>query len=256
MEWFVATLRGYPELAVFLVVALGALIGKVKLGSANLGTVTGALFAGLVVGQLNIPVAGAAKAILYLLFLVGNGYSIGPQFFRSLKGEGVRYLALAVVQSSAGLLGAVIMARFLHLDVGMAAGLLSGALTQSPAIGTASETINALPLPQDQRALLIAHVAIADALTYLFGTVGVIWFVSLIAPKLLRINLKTEAKKLEAELHIDHLRPGLLSTYTHSRCVPTASVTLPWPVKGCVILKLPIPVSDSTSSRFGAVKRF
>jgi putative transport protein len=214
VNWLVPILRQYPELAVFLVVGLGALIGRVKLGSVSLGTVTGALFAGLVVGQLNIPVASSAKAILYLLFLVGNGYSIGPQFFRSLKGEGIRYLALAVVQCGAGLIGCVVIARLLNLDVGMAAGLLSGALTQSPAIGTASETISALPLPQDQRTLLIAHVAIGDALTYLFGTAGTIWFLSLIAPKLMRIDLAGEAKKLESELHIDHSRSGLLSTYT------------------------------------------
>lgn len=214
MNWFVEILRRYPELAVFLVVGLGAVIGKLKLGSVSLGTVTGALFAGLLVGQLNIPVAGPAKAILYLLFLVGNGYSIGPQFFRSLKGEGLRYLALAGFQCSVGLVGVIAMARLLHLDVGMAAGLLSGALTQSPAIGTASETINALALPQDQRALLVAHVAIGDALTYLFGTAGTIWFLSMIAPKLLGINLATEAKKLEAELHIDAVGSGLLSTYS------------------------------------------
>jgi putative transport protein len=214
VNWLAGTLRHYPEVAVFLVIALGALIGKIKLGGVSFGTVTGALFAGLLVGQLNIPVAGSAKAILYLLFLVGNGYSIGPQFFRSLKGEGIRYLALAVFQCVAGLVGAVVMARMLHLDVGMAAGLLSGALTQSPAIGTASETISALPLPQDQRTLLIAHVAIGDALTYLFGTAGTIWFLSLIAPKLLRINLAGEAKKLEDQLHIDHSRSGILSTYT------------------------------------------
>ena len=212
--WLVQTLRQYPELAVFLVVGLGALIGKIKLGSVSLGTVTGALFAGLLVGQMAIPVAGTAKSILYLLFLVGNGYSIGPQFFRSLKGEGIRYLALAVVQCCAGLLGAVVMSRLLHLDPGMAAGLLSGALTQSPAIGTASETINALPLPEAQRTLLVAHVAIGDALTYLFGTAGTIWFLSLLAPKLLRINLADEAKKLEAQLHVGESQSGLLSTYT------------------------------------------
>ena len=206
MNWVAQTLRQYPELAVFLVVALGALVGKLKLGSVSLGTVTGSLFAGLVVGQLNIPVAGTAKAILFLLFLVGNGYSIGPQFFRSLKGEGMRYLALALFQCTAGLIGVVVMARMLHLDVGMSAGLLSGALTQSPAIGTASETISALPLPQDQRTLLIAHVAIADALTYLFGTAGVVAFLSLIAPKLLGINLAAEAKKLETQLHIERTR--------------------------------------------------
>jgi putative transport protein len=125
----------------------------------------------------------------------------------------VRYLTLAGFQCAAGLAGAVIVARMLHLDVGMAAGLLSGALTQSPAIGTASETINALPLPLDQRTLLVAHVAIGDALTYLFGTAGTIWFLSLIAPKLLRIDLAGEAKKLESRLHIDKPGEGMLSTY-------------------------------------------
>lgn len=214
MNWFVSILRQYPEFAVFLVVALGALIGRVKLGSLTLGTVTGSLFAGLLVGQMSIPIAGTAKAILYLLFLVGNGYSIGPQFFRSLKGEGIRYMGLAVVQCGAGLLGAVVMARLLKLDIGLGAGLLCGALTQSPAIGTASETISALGLPEDQRTLMIAHIAIADALTYLFGTAGTIWFLSLIAPKLLRIDLKAEAEKLEDTLHIGHSPSGVLSTYT------------------------------------------
>ena len=214
MNWIATVLRQYPEVAVFLVIALGALVGKVKLGSVSLGTVTGSLFAGLLVGQLHIPVAGSAKAILFLLFLLGNGYSIGPQFFQSLKGEGLRYLLLAILQCVAGLVGAVVMARFLHLDAGLAGGMLSGALTQSPAIGTASETISALSLPQQQRDLLIAHVAIGDALCYIFGTAGTIWFLSLLAPRLLRINLTDEAHKLEAELHIDAAGSGYLSTYT------------------------------------------
>jgi putative transport protein len=213
MNWHAEFLRRYPEIAVFLVVGLGALIGKIKLGGISIGGVTGSLFAGLVIGQLNVPVAPAAKGILYLLFLVANGYSIGPQFFRSLNREGLRYFALAGVQCSVGLAAAIAMARLLHLDIGLGAGLLSGALTQSPAIGTASEAISALHLPQAQKDLLIAHVAIGDALTYLFGTAGVIWFLSLLAPKLLRIDLQGEARKLEADLHMDQ-SADFLSTYT------------------------------------------
>ncbi len=86
-------------------------------------------------------------------------------------------------------------------------------MTQSPAIGTATEAIAALPLPQEQRTILAAHVAIGDALTYLFGMAGSIWFLSLIAPKILRINLVEEAKKLEAQLHVDNSRPDVRSTY-------------------------------------------
>src|SRR3954463_4237400 len=110
MDWIAGTLRRYPEMAVFLVIGLGSLMGRLRLGSLSIGTVTGSLFAGLLVGQLNIPVAGSAKAILFLLFLLANGYSIGPQFVRSLRGEGIRYLALASVQCIAGLAGSVVMA--------------------------------------------------------------------------------------------------------------------------------------------------
>jgi putative transport protein len=188
MDWAVGVLRHYPELAVFLVLGLGAWIGGVKLGGVNLGTPTGALFVGLLVGQLEIPVSGTAKSVLFMLFLVGNGYSIGPQFFRSLRGDGVRLSALAVVQATVGLAISIVVASALGLDVGLAAGLLSGALTQSPAIGTASEAIMALPLPEAERERLVGHVAIGDALCYVFGTFGTIWFLSRYAPRLLKID--------------------------------------------------------------------
>lgn len=213
MDWAVGVLRHYPELAVFLVLGLGAWVGGVKLGGVNLGTPTGALFVGLVVGQLEIPVSGTAKSVLFMLFLVGNGYSIGPQFFRSLRGDGLRFLALAVFQATVGLAISIVVASALGLDVGLSAGLLSGALTQSPAIGTASEAIMALPLPEAERERLVGHVAIGDALCYVFGTFGTIWFLSRFAPRLLKIDLAVESRALEEELGVTRDRVGLLSGY-------------------------------------------
>src|SRR5512138_454259 len=108
---------------------------------------------------------------------------------------------------------AYVVARVLELDSGFAAGLLSGALTESPAIGTASEAIRALPIDAAQADKLVAHVAVADALCYVFGTLGVILFCSHVGPWLLRADLKAEARKVEDELGLDRERPGISSAW-------------------------------------------
>lgn len=207
------TLRRYPELAIFLTVGVGFWIGKVRFGSVTLGAVTGALFAGLVIGQFDIAISPTAKSVLFLLFLFANGYAVGPQFLTGLKRDGLKPLLLTAVQCVTGLAVCVLFARLLGLDPGLAGGLLAGSLTQSPAIGTAGEAINALPLPEDVRQRLVARVAIGDALTYVFGTFGAIWFLSRIAPKLLGIDLREEAKALERSLGIKSDPQGILSAY-------------------------------------------
>jgi putative transport protein len=212
-EWFVSALRGNPELALFLAIGIGFWIGSFKFGSFSLGGVTGSLLAALLVGQLKVDVPGLVKTVLFMLFLFGTGYSVGPQFFRSLKGDGLRALAFTVVHCGAGLGVAYAMARLLGLDLGMSAGLLSGGLTQSAAIGTASEAIMSLPLPEAERQMLASHIAVADALTYLFGVVGPIWFLTSFAPRLMGIDLKTEAAALESKLGIKRAAPNVISAY-------------------------------------------
>lgn len=207
-------LRDYPELAIFLVLGLGYWLGSFKLGPITLGAVTGSLFAGLVIGQFDIEVSSTARSILFLLFLFGNGYAVGPQFFQSLRGDGAKALLLTVIQCTVALGVTVAFAKLLDLDVGMAGGLLTGSLTQSSALGAAVEAINGLPLPEAERLRLSAHVAIGDALTYLFGTLGAILFVSQIGPRLLGIDPRLEAQRLEADLGVKTKPPGLLSAYT------------------------------------------
>src|SRR4051794_14935396 len=128
-----AFLVRYPELAVYLTIALGYLIGRVKVAGISFGPVTGSLFAGLLIGQLaEIPIAGMAKSMLFVLFLFGIGYSVGPQFMQALKRDGLKPVLLAVVVGVTGLVAATAIAKLLALDPGYAAGLLSGALTESP----------------------------------------------------------------------------------------------------------------------------
>jgi putative transport protein len=144
-------LRGHPEIALFLTLAAGSLIGKIRIAGHDVGLVTGALFAGLIVGQLQVHIAAEIKTVFLLLFLFANGYLAGPQFFRALRSDGAKPLILTLVICLTGLGIVWLMARVMRLDPGFAAGLLSGALTQSAAIGTATEAIMALPLPLTER---------------------------------------------------------------------------------------------------------
>src|SRR5215203_5962668 len=177
LVWLEQFLVRYPELALFLVIAAGYWIGSFKLGAFSLGPVTGSLFAGLLVGQFApVPVSGMTKSFLFLLFLFGIGYSVGPQFMQALKRDGLKPVLL---------------------DPGFAAGLLSGALSHSAAMGTATDAVNGLPLPEADRARFVAHIAVADAVCYIFGYAGVIIFGTVITPALLKIDLRTEALKLE-----------------------------------------------------------
>ncbi len=214
MEWMQSFLVRYPELALFLVIGLGYWIGGFKFRGFGLGPVTGSLFAGIVVGQVaHVPVSGMTKSFLFLLFLFGIGYSVGPQFMQALKRDGAKPVLLAIVCNVTGLAAAIVVSRMLDLDPGFAAGLVSGALTESPAMGTATEAINALPLPEAERARLVAHVGVADAVCYLFGALGVIIFCSVIGPRLLGVDLKAEALALERELGIERSSPGVASVW-------------------------------------------
>jgi putative transport protein len=210
MEWLGHLFEKYPEMAVYLAIGVGYLIGGLKFRGAGIGAVTGSLLAGILVGNFfHVPVSDAAKSILFLLFLFGIGYSVGPSFFRSMKGSGWRWAVLGVFMPLVGLITAYAVARFLKLDLGFAAGLFSGALTESPAIGTASEAIRALAMPDQQKQDLISHIAVADAVCYIFGTAGLIWFCSSLGPKLLGINLKEESKKIESDLGIKRTKLGV-----------------------------------------------
>src|SRR5215475_9954924 len=183
MEWLSRLFEKYPEMGVYLAVGIGYLIGRLKFRGVGLGAVTGSLLGGIFLGNFfHVPVADQAKAMLFLLFLFGIGYSVGPSFFRNLKGDGWRWALLGVLVPVVGLLTGYAVALLLKLDPGYAAGLLSGSLTESPIIGTASEAIRALSASDEQKTQWIGHIAVADAICYIFGTLGVILCCSTFGP--------------------------------------------------------------------------
>src|SRR5882757_4661813 len=165
MEWLEKLFTKHPEMGVYLAVGIGYLFGRLKFRGVGLGVVTGSLLGGILIGNFfHVPVSDQAKSIVFLLFLFGIGYSVGPSFFQNLKGDGWRWAVRGVFVPVVGLVTAYTMARLLKLDPGYAAGMLSGSLTESPAIGTASEAISALSLPDELKQELISHVAVADAI--------------------------------------------------------------------------------------------
>ena len=200
MNWIVTTLRSYPEIAIFLALALGFAIGGLKFGKFSLGNVTGVLLAGVLIGQLNITISPNVKSVFFLMFLFAVGYSVGPQFFRGLKSDGLPQVYFAVILCVACLLSAFVAAKLAGYNIGQAAGLLSGACTISAVLGVASDSINQLGLPADQTKTLLDAMPVAYAVTYLFGTAGSAWFLASIGPKLLRVDLAKECAEYDAKM--------------------------------------------------------
>ena len=190
------SLRNNPELAIFLTLAAGFVIGRIRVGSFKLGNVVGTLIAGVLIGQLDITVDPTVKSVFFALFLFATGYKVGPQFFRGLRKSALPQVALTVVLCVTSLLTTVVAARLLGYDSGTAAGLMAGAFTESTVIGTASDTIDRLDLPAAEKTRLKNNIPVAYAVSYLVGTGFVVWFLSAAAPRLLRIDMKAESKKL------------------------------------------------------------
>lgn len=214
MAWLTPFMTQHAEIAVFLAIGLGYWIGQFKLKGVGFGPVTGSLIAGLVIGYFfHVPVSDTAKQLLFLLFMFGIGYSAGPGFIRGIQDGGWRWVAMGVVIPVTGVLTAYAVARTMNIELGYAAGMMSGGLTESPVIGTASEAIRSLPISDEEKTRLIQQIPVADALTYVFGTFGVIFFCSYIGPWIMRIDMKAEALKLEAEMGMERRTAGVSSAW-------------------------------------------
>ena len=205
MEWFANLLRHYPELAIFLTLAFGFWIGKFKIKKFTLGTVTSVLLVGVLIGQLHIDIGAPLKSVFFLMFLFAVGYSVGPQFFRGLKKEGLPQVLFAVVMCLFCLLAPFVLAKIMGYSAGEAAGLLAGSQTISAVLGVAEDTINQLGIPVADKTDMINVMPVAYAVSYIFGTAGSAWIMSDIAPRLLGgiESVKKACRELEAKMGSD-----------------------------------------------------
>jgi len=197
IEWFFATLRHYPEIAIFLALGLGYYFGGFTFKGIGLGSVTATLLAAVIIGQIGITISTPLKATVFLMFLFAVGYGVGPQFVRGVAKDGVPQALFSVVQCIFCLAVPVAIAKFVGYDLGYAAGLFAGSQTISASMGLATDAINRLGLPAEQAKAYLDSMPIAYAVSYIFGTVGSAIVIALVGPPLLRINLVKACKEYE-----------------------------------------------------------
>jgi putative transport protein len=199
IDWFFQTLRSYPEIAIFLSLALGYYFGSFTYKGLGLGAVTATLIAAVIIGQIGITISGPLKPTFFLMFLFAIGYGVGPQFVRGIAQDGVPQALFAAVVCVFCLAAAYVGAKVAGYDVGSAVGLYAGSQTISASMGLATDAINRLGLPADEAKKLLDSMPVAYAVTYIFGTVGSAIVLALLGPALLGIDLEEACKKYEEE---------------------------------------------------------
>src|SRR5271156_975878 len=199
INWFFQTLRSYPEIAIFLSLALGYYFGSFTYKGLGLGAVTATLIAAVIIGQIGITISGPLKPTFFLMFLFAIGYGVGPQFVRGIAQDGVPQALFAAVVCVFCLAAPYLCAKLAGYDVGSAVGLYAGSQTISASMGLATDAINRLGLPPDEAKKLLDAMPVAYAVTYIFGTVGSAIVLALVGPALLGIDLEAACKKYEAE---------------------------------------------------------
>src|SRR3954468_2600049 len=123
IDWFFATLKQYPEIAIFLALAIGYFFGKFTVKGIGLGSGSATLIAAVLIRQIGIPVNQPLKAFSFLMFLFAVGYGVGPQFVRGIASSGLPQAIFSVVQCVFSLGACVAVAKFAGYDLGYSAGL-------------------------------------------------------------------------------------------------------------------------------------
>lgn len=225
MEWLLETFRNNPSIPIFLTIGLGFWIGKLKYKTFSLGMVTSVLLVGVLVGQMNIPVPGPMKSVFFLLFLFAIGYSVGPQFFRALRGTGIKQVIFAVVMCVLCFGVTMGVALCFGYNAGEAAGLFAGSQTISAVIGVGDDTIRTLSASAADKQNWMDIVPVCYAVTYIFGTIGSAYILSYIGPAMLGGIKKVKAQTVELEksmndssvtsdpAYINALRPVVFRAY-------------------------------------------
>ncbi len=161
----------------FLILALGLLLGEMSICGLSLGT-AGVLFVALLFGHFNLSIPNGIGSFGLILFIYCVGISAGPSFFKSFASQGV---VLAKLSALTVAIGAVLTAgiiKIFDIPLDLAIGLFAGALTSTPALASG---IDSLKNYGDL-------VPVGYGIAYPFGVIGVVLFVQLL-PKILKKDL-------------------------------------------------------------------
>jgi len=155
---------------VSLIIAGGLALGKIKVKGISLG-IAWVFFVGIMAGELRLSID--ATTLDYIetfglsMFVYCLGLHVGPNFFGSLRHEGLALNLWSLAVIVVGTLFALLLIPITGVKLPDMVGLLCGATTNTPALGAATQALSHLGLPS-------SSVALATAVTYPLGVVGVI----------------------------------------------------------------------------------
>ncbi len=200
MNWleslFVGEGIAHSILILSLVIALGTMLGKIKVKGISLG-VTWILFLGIAAGHfgwtIDSDVMGFVKEFGLILFVFSIGLEVGPGFFSSFRKGGLSFNLMALLLVSLSGLTTYIIHLITGTSMSTMVGIMSGAVTNTPGLGAAQQTFADLQGFEDPT------IAMGYAVTYPLGVLGVI-FSLMIIKRLFRINLDKEKEDIQ-QLH-------------------------------------------------------
>ena len=191
-------LSANPILLIFTIIGIGYLLGKIKLAGIAFGSTSGILIIGLLFGHLGfVTETPHAGTFGFIIFIYTVGLQAGPSFFSAFLADGRRYILLALVVSLTAVSMVFLITKLVGFEYGLNAGLLAGALTSTPTLAGAQDAITSglasLPETMDADSAL-QNIGAAYAITYIFGTIGLIIFINYF-PALIKIDLVKSAKE-------------------------------------------------------------
>ncbi|MBK4714804.1 MULTISPECIES: aspartate:alanine antiporter [Tenebrionibacter/Tenebrionicola group] len=195
-------LTGNYILLLFVVLTLGLCLGKIRLGSVQLGNSIGVLVVSLLLGQQHFAINTDALNLGFMLFIFCVGVEAGPNFFSIFFRDGKNYLMLALVMVGSALLIALGLGNVFGWGIGLTSGMLAGAMTSTPVLVGAGDTLRHSGLSGQALALTLDQLSLGYALTYLIGLVSLI-FGARYMPRLQHQDLQTSAQQIARERGLD-----------------------------------------------------
>lgn len=170
--------------ALFLIVALGFMLGRIRIKGLSLD-VSAVIFIALLFGHYGVTIPKTLGNFGLVLFIFTIGIQAGPGFFDSFKSKGKTLIILTMLVVGSASLTALAFKFAFGISTPELVGLIAGSLTSTPGLAVAIDSTQS-PL-----------ASIAYGIAYPFGVIGVILFIKLL-PKMLRIDMEKETKRLEA----------------------------------------------------------
>ena len=190
----------HSVLILALVIALGIMLGKIKVAGISLG-VTWILFVGIIFShfgmRLNEHLIHFMKEFGLILFVYSIGLQVGPGFFSSFKKGGVRLNLLATMVVCAGVLVTCGLYVITGLPVTTMVGILSGAVTNTPGLGAAQQAYS------DMTGIDSPDIALGYAVAYPLGVIGIILSM-MVLRRVFRIDFAKEEKKALDTMDVQH----------------------------------------------------